>query len=129
METLRKWADKLRSEIWILYRAFKDTDTPWYAKTFLLVILAYVLSPIDLIPDFIPVIGYLDDLILVPLGIFLATKMIPLAVLEKHRKETKRPVEETDRIGKMGVVLVVFSWLLLIALFTFWASRFLMETG
>ena len=129
METLRKWAGKLRSETWVLYRASKDPDTPWYAKVFILGVIAYALSPIDLIPDFIPVIGYLDDLILVPLGIYLGSKMIPVEVLENYRKAAEGPDYEATKLSSVGLILVIFTWLLLIALFTFGASRFLMETG
>jgi uncharacterized membrane protein YkvA (DUF1232 family) len=128
METLKKWADKLRSEIWILYRASTDPDTPWFAKVFILLVIAYALSPIDLIPDFVPVIGYLDDLILIPLGIYLGSKMIPPEVLNKYRKETERPAKETTKLGLVGAILILFSWLFLIALLIYWV-RNLMETG
>jgi uncharacterized membrane protein YkvA (DUF1232 family) len=128
METLRKWAGKLRSETWVLYRASTDSNTPWYAKAFILLVIAYALSPIDLIPDFIPVIGYLDDLILIPLGIYLGSKMIPLEVLDKYRKAAEPPTKETTKLGSIGAMLVFFAWLLLIALLIYWAKSF-METG
>jgi len=128
METLKKWADKLRSETWVMYRASKDPDTPWVAKFFILLVIAYALSPIDLIPDFIPVIGYLDDLLLVPLGIYLATKMIPPAVLDKYRQAAEGPDQESSKLGTVGLILVIIAWLLLIALLTFLAKSF-METG
>lgn len=125
METLKKWAGKLRSETWILYRASKDPDTPWIAKVLILLVIAYALSPIDLIPDFIPVIGYLDDLLLVPLGIYLATKMIPPAVLEKYRQAAEGPDQESSKLGTVGLILVIVAWLLLAVLFGYWASRFM----
>src|SRR3989304_9204618 len=84
------WKEKvkrLKTDVYALYLAFKDRRTPWYAKAFIILIVAYALSPVDLIPDFIPVIGYLDDLILVPAGIYLAIKMVPAGVLAECRQK------------------------------------------
>ena len=69
--------EKLKRQIFILYYAYKDDRVPWYAKVFIACVVAYAFSPIDLIPDFIPILGYLDEVILLPLGIMLAMKMIP----------------------------------------------------
>lgn len=74
---LKVWAKKLKRQIYILYFAYKDERVPWYAKVFIAGIVAYAFSPIDLVPDFIPILGYLDDVILLPLGIMFALKMIP----------------------------------------------------
>jgi uncharacterized membrane protein YkvA (DUF1232 family) len=82
LEALKKAARKLKQNVFVLYLAYKDPRVPWYAKLFAICVVAYAFSPIDLIPDFIPILGYLDDLILVPLGIALAMKMIPQTVLE-----------------------------------------------
>jgi uncharacterized membrane protein YkvA (DUF1232 family) len=71
-EQLKSWAKKLKKQIFILYLAYKDKRVTWYAKLFTACVVAYAFSPIDLIPDFIPILGYLDDIILVPLGITLA---------------------------------------------------------
>jgi uncharacterized membrane protein YkvA (DUF1232 family) len=79
---LKKRAKLLKLQVYVLWFAYKDPRTPWYAKCFAALVVAYAFSPIDLIPDFIPIFGYLDDLILVPLGISLALKMIPTPVLE-----------------------------------------------
>lgn len=81
--------------MFILYLAYKDPRVPWYAKLFALCVVAYAFSPIDLIPDFIPILGYLDDLIIVPLGVKLALKLIPSEVLEECR-------EQADEIRKKG---------------------------
>jgi uncharacterized membrane protein YkvA (DUF1232 family) len=86
---LTSWKSRakgLKSEIYALYLAYKDPRTPWYAKAFAAMILGYALSPIDLIPDFIPVLGYLDDLVIVPAGIALLIRMIPKEVLEECRE-------------------------------------------
>ncbi len=82
---LRRWAKRLRTEIHALYLACRDPRMPWFAKAVAIFVVAYALSPIDLIPDFVPVFGYLDDLIIVPLGILLARRLIPADVMEECR--------------------------------------------
>src|SRR3954462_1603537 len=83
---LQRWARALKRDVLALYLAARDPRVPWYAKVVAACVAAYALSPIDLIPDFIPIIGYLDDLILVPLGIALAVRLIPPALLHEHRE-------------------------------------------
>lgn len=124
MESIKNWARKLQSEALILYRASKDPETPWYAKAFIVLVIAYAFSPIDLIPDFIPVIGYLDDLILVPLGIYLGLKMIPIEVLEKYRRESGGSLEDKPKLGTLGAALVFFAWILLIVLLIYFGDKF-----
>lgn len=80
LQRLRLWARTIRQQAHVLYLVAKDPRTPWYAKALAAAVVAYALSPIDLIPDFIPVIGFLDDVILVPLGIVLAMKLVPSEV-------------------------------------------------
>ena len=87
MSRLGDWARQLRGETFALYLAARDRRTPWYARLFLAFIVAYALSPIDLIPDFVPVLGYLDDAILIPVGIALALRMVPPAVIAKAREQ------------------------------------------
>lgn len=81
LATLRRWAKLLKGDIVALWFAYRDPRTPWFAKAFALLVVAYAFSPIDLIPDFIPVLGYLDDLVLLPLGIWLALRLVPPAVM------------------------------------------------
>ncbi|WP_318509080.1 YkvA family protein [Bacillus sp. T3] len=81
MEKIKAWSKNLKRQIFILYFAYKDERVPWYVKFFTACVVAYAFSPIDLIPDFIPILGYLDDVIILPLGIMLALKMIPKDVL------------------------------------------------
>ena len=81
LEKLKARAKTLKSEIHALYLAARDPRTPWYAKLLIASVVAYALSPIDLVPDFVPVLGYLDDLLLLPMGIYLALKLIPEEVL------------------------------------------------
>jgi uncharacterized membrane protein YkvA (DUF1232 family) len=78
---------KLKTELRVLYRACRDPRVPWYAKAIVGVTVAYVLSPIDLIPDFIPFVGILDDAVVVPLGLALATRLIPPSILAEHRTQ------------------------------------------
>ena len=85
MGRLRRWARAIKRDVHALYLSARDPRVPWYAKAVALAVAAYALSPIDLIPDFVPVVGYLDDLIIVPLGILLAVRLIPPAVLAEHR--------------------------------------------
>lgn len=82
---LRAWARGIKRDLHAVYLAARDFRTPWYAKVLALCIAGYALSPIDLIPDFIPVLGYLDDLIIVPLGIMAVVRMIPPEVMAEHR--------------------------------------------
>lgn len=124
METLKNWARKLQSEALIMYRASKDPNTPWFAKVFVVLVMAYALSPIDLIPDFIPVIGYLDDLILIPLGIYFGMKMIPSEVMEKYEKEFYNSLNEKNKLASTGVVLVLGSWILTVFLLIYFWKLF-----
>lgn len=90
IDTLKAKAKKLKQELFVLFLAYKDQRVPWYVKLFALSVVAYAFSPIDLIPDFIPIIGYIDDLIIVPIGISIALKLIPPAVLEDCRIQAEK---------------------------------------
>ena len=115
---IKESTKKLKKEIITLYIAFKKKETPIYAKIFAIIVVSYALSPIDLIPDFIPVLGYLDDLILLPLGIKIAVKMIPNDIIIESRKEAENIVLK-DLIGaKIATVSIVILWILLIIYFT-----------
>ena len=108
-ETLRVWAKILKRDVLALWIAARDPRTPWYAKVVAAAVAAYALSPIDLIPDFIPVIGYLDDLIIVPLGIFFCIKMIPSDLMDEFRM---RAAEIEDRpVSKFAAALIVLLWI------------------
>jgi len=85
MGRAKDWARAVKRDVTALYLSARDPRVPWYAKAVALAVAAYALSPIDLIPDFIPVIGYLDDLVIVPLGILLAVLLIPADILAEHR--------------------------------------------
>lgn len=89
INSLKEKSKHLKTETYALYLAYRDPRVPWYAKVLIVMIIGYALSPIDLIPDFIPVLGYVDDLIIIPAGISLAIKMIPKEVLEEYREKAK----------------------------------------
>ncbi|MET3193460.1 YkvA family protein [Bacillus sp. OAE603] len=112
LEKMKKWAKKIKRQIFVLYFACKDERVPIYAKVFSACVVAYAFSPIDLIPDFIPILGYLDDVILIPLGIILALKMIPKNVLlECEEKAEKMMKKGKPKNWFVGVVIVII-WIL-----------------
>jgi uncharacterized membrane protein YkvA (DUF1232 family) len=107
---LQQWARNLRRDVMALYLAAGDRRVPWYAKAVAACVVAYACSPIDLIPDFIPVLGYLDDLILVPLGIALAIRLIPPAVLEEHRATAAAQAAQRP-LSRVGAAIIIGLWL------------------
>jgi uncharacterized membrane protein YkvA (DUF1232 family) len=111
LSELKQKAVLLKNELQVLSLAFKHPRTPWYAKACLLLVLGYALSPVDLIPDFIPILGYLDDLILIPLGIRCAIRMIPPDVLAECRQSAQR-VEGGMKKSWVTAWIIVFFWLL-----------------
>ena len=121
-QRLKAWAKRLKAELLALYLAYRHPRTPLYARVFAIMVVAYAFSPIDLIPDPIPVLGYLDDLILVPLGIALAVRMIPPGVLDECRTEVREGGVETGPKGTAAAVAVVAIWLLVAALAVYLAS-------
>ncbi len=125
-ENLKQHARALKHETIALYFAFRDARTPWYAKILAALVLAYAFSPIDLIPDFIPVLGYLDDLILVPAGIALTLKLIPPEVMDEARL-TASDKKPERRVGWIGAGVIIFIWLLIAAWAILLAIRFFQE--
>ena len=103
-------AERLERETYALYLAYRDPRTPWYAKAFAALVVAHTLSPIDLIPDFIPVLGYLDDLIITPLGIWLSFKMIPYEVIADARRRAGEAAEEGKINSRLGLAIVLSIW-------------------
>ena len=121
IQRLESWARRLKVEVYALYLAYKDPRVPWYARVFVAVVVGYAFSPIDLIPDPVPVLGYLDDLILIPLGVALAIRMIPAPVLAECRKKAR---DAKDRpVSKVGALVVVIVWLALAALAVWLVAR------
>lgn len=115
-QRLRQWARKLKNEVIAIYFVMKHPETPLYAKIFTAIIVGYALSPIDLIPDFIPILGYVDEAILLPLAIALVIKMIPAHILSACREEaTTNPPATKPKIWVAAYVIVML-WLVLLYL-------------
>ncbi|PKV66522.1 YkvA family protein [Pontibacter ramchanderi] len=111
---LQQWkatVRKLKEDIYTLYLAYRDPRVPFHAKVVLIITVAYAFSPIDLIPDFIPVLGYLDDLLLLPLGIWLSIKLIPNEVVQEYREKAKQQLLERKPNYIMAGIIVLI-WLL-----------------
>lgn len=116
IDSWKKCAEQLKTEVYALYLAYKDPRTPLLARVFAAVVVAYAFSPIDLIPDFIPVLGYLDDLVLIPLGIFLALKMIPPEVMSECRIRAAREMAQGKPVNRVAALVIVLVWVGLAAL-------------
>ncbi len=106
----RERARALKLETLALYFAYRDPRMPWYARAWAGLVLAYAFSPIDLIPDFIPVLGYLDDLLLVPLGIALALRMAPGAVMESARQEARAAQDRGRPVNWLAGAVIFLVW-------------------
>jgi len=122
---LRTWARSIKRDAHALYLAARDPRTPWYAKVLAVCVAGYALSPIDLIPDFVPVLGYLDDVIIVPLGILAVVKLIPPEIMAEHRRTValiaERPVSRT------AAFVIVLIWVVSIALTGWLAYQYLVH--
>lgn len=113
MQNWKQQVRQIKKETYTIYLACKDSRTPWYAKALAAIVVAYALSPIDLIPDIIPILGYLDDLILLPLGIIVVMRMIPPVVLEDCRKQAQAATDRDPPESRIAVVAIVTIWLFL----------------
>jgi len=123
--SLTSWKSRakgLKSEVYALYLACKDPRTPWYAKAFAAMVLGYALSPVDLIPDFIPVLGYLDDLVIVPAGMALLIRMIPKEVLEECRERARNASRRKLKNWTAGAIIILI-WAAAIYITLRWAWR------
>jgi uncharacterized membrane protein YkvA (DUF1232 family) len=118
ISSLRKWAKELKQQTLIVYFAARDPRTPWLVRLLALLVAAYALSPIDLIPDFIPVVGYLDDLIIVPLGLVLVLRLVPPEVKQSAREQASSAVERP--ISRAMAVTIVAIWLALAGVLGLW---------
>ncbi len=125
LDELRRRARRLKAEVYALYLAYRDPPVPWYARLFAAGVVAYAFSPIDLIPDFIPVIGFLDDLILVPLGILLALRMIPPPVMAECRQRAAETLREGRPTNWLAAGVIIAIWIVLAALAVALALRLL----
>lgn len=107
---LKNWARAIKRDVHALYLASRDSRVPWYAKALAIVVAGYALSPIDLIPDFIPILGYLDDVIIVPLGVLLAIKLIPADIMAEHREQAAAASEKP--VSRKAAIVIVAVWVI-----------------
>ena len=116
-------ARQLTAQTYALYLAYRHLKTPWYAKVFAALIVGYVFSPIDPIPDFIPGVGLLDEMVVVPIGVLLAAKMIPPDVFEECRERAREVAEGEKPMSRIAAVVIVAVWLMCVALAVLSALR------
>ncbi len=121
LDDFKNRVQHLKRETCALYLAARHPLTPWYAKLFVAGTVVYALSSIDLIPDFVPVLGYLDDLILIPLGIVLAIKLVPPAVLVECRARAHEAEANGKPVSRAAAAVVIVIWVVLGVVCTFWA--------
>lgn len=113
-DKIKTWARSLKRQIFTLYFACKDERVPWHVKVFTACVVAYAFSPIDIIPDFIPILGYLDDVILVPIGVMIALKMIPKNVLADCEVKAEEMMKNGKPKNWIVGSLIVMIWVLII---------------
>lgn len=123
LSKLKSYARKLKQNLFVLYLSYRDNRTPWHARFVAICVVAYAFSPIDLIPDFIPVLGYLDDLIIVPIGISLALKLIPSHIIEDNREKA----EEIKKNGKPKNWFVGLLFILIWVLLAVWICKLVLQ--
>jgi uncharacterized membrane protein YkvA (DUF1232 family) len=118
LQRAKDWARPIRRDAVALWIAARDPRVPWYAKALAALVAAYALSPIDLIPDFIPVLGYLDDLLIVPAGIVLTVRLIPARLMVEFREEASRRMDRPT--SRAGVAMIALTWIAALALIIGW---------
>ncbi len=118
LRRIKDWARAVRRDVHALWLAARDPRTPWYARAFALAVAAYALSPIDLIPDFVPVLGYLDEVILLPPAILLAIRLVPPELMAEHRAAAA--AAQARPVSRAGAALVVALWLVAATALVWW---------
>jgi uncharacterized membrane protein YkvA (DUF1232 family) len=123
LEKLKRWARSIKRDVVALYFAGRDPRVPWYAKAVAVAVAAYALSPIDLIPDFIPVLGYVDELVILPLGIMIAVKLIPPEIMAEHRASAFKAAGKPQ--SRAAAVVIIAIWIVALALviWAFWPDK------
>ncbi len=120
---LNRWARNVRRDTYAVGLVARDSRVPWYTKALAFIVAGYAFSPLDLIPDFIPVVGFVDDVILVPLGIVLVIKLVPVEILQEHRAHAERAMELPK--NRIGAIVVFCIWIVVIGVSGWLAWRFL----
>jgi uncharacterized membrane protein YkvA (DUF1232 family) len=116
IEQWKQRAGQLKIEVYALYLAYRDPRLPWYARVFAACVVGYAFSPIDLIPDPIPILGYVDDLVLIPLGVKVALSMIPAEVMTESRAKAQEVIRQGKPVNRIAAAIIVVIWLILAAL-------------
>ena len=129
VEAWKQRARQLKTETYALYLAYRDPRVPWYARLFAVCVVGYAFSPIDLIPDPIPVLGYLDDLVLIPLGVALALKMIPPAMMAECREKAQAVMSQGKPTNWVAAAVIVAIWIGLAALGVILVARLVLNVG
>ena len=127
LEIWKQKVRELKAEVYTLYLAYKDPRVPLYARFFAACVVGYAFSPIDLIPDPIPILGYLDDLILIPLGVILAIKMIPPLVLNECREWAQEEMKRGKPVNWAAAAVIISIWVLLLLMFVRLFQQFIGE--
>lgn len=120
---LKRWSRNIRRDVYAVALVARDRRVPWYTKTLALAVAGYALSPLDVIPDFIPVIGFVDDVILVPLGILAVIKLVPPEILREHREHAERAIDLPK--NRLGGIILLCIWLAVVGLSAWLAWTFL----
>ena len=118
-QLIEKWkqrAKQIKIEIFAMYLAYKDPRVPWYARIFAACVVGYAFSPIDLIPDPIPILGYFDDLILIPLGVVIALRMIPDEVMAECREQSQEIMRKGKPVNWIAAIVIIAIWILFAAI-------------
>ena len=115
IDVWKRRARELKIQLYALYLAYRDPRVPFFARIFVAAVVGYAFSPIDLIPDFIPVLGYLDDLVIVPLGIVIALKLIPANVMAECQAQARQVIEQGKPVNKIAAIVIICIWLVLAA--------------
>jgi len=121
LDRIKQWARTIRRDVIALWIAARDPRVPWHAKALATAIAAYALSPVDLIPDFIPVLGYLDDLVIVPVGILLVVRLIPAPLMAEFREQAAAIAQQPR--STIAAVIIVLIWLAVATLAGWWLWR------
>lgn len=122
LERIKQWARTIKRDVIALWVAARDPRVPWYAKALAATIAAYALSPVDLIPDFIPVLGYLDDLVIVPVGILLVVRLIPAPLMMEFRAQAAE-IARKPRSTTAAAIIIIIIWIAVAALAGWWLWR------
>lgn len=129
LEQWKQQAKQLKVEVYALYLAYKDPRAPWYARIFAACVVAYAFSPVDLIPDPIPIFGYLDDLILIPLGIKAALAMIPAEVMAESREKAREFINQDKPVNWIAAAVIIAIWLSLAVILVIFMMRFFLPSA